>query len=38
MGSEDVITIEDDVIRDIIKFDNNEEKELFKKISYRVNI
>jgi len=33
-----IITIEDDVIRDIIKFDNNEEKELFKKISYRVNI
>ena len=30
-----IITIEDDVIRDIIKFDNDGDKEIFKKISYR---
>lgn len=30
-----IIIIEDDKVRDIIKFNNNEDKELFKKISFR---
>jgi hypothetical protein len=32
-----IIIVEDDTIRDTIKFNSNEDKELFKKISFRFN-